>query len=437
MRALTKISIAMLILVVSTTKVSAFDHFNLTRDNYTVALSGDVGANILLGMGLNLDDPDNPLVAPLAPFLTDGPRPNASQPQQILKRDEIFSSSTAFIEDQSDYEFSRTLRANLKASFTFASGSAAYEYVKEVRKSSDVIVAIISETTTSPAIAASSIKWASEPSAEKVTSKDDRLRQFVDDYGSHYVQTIRYGFKIAIYGRKLASTEKERQEFRAAFKAAFSGGAGSAKAGEDVKSRLDTNSVELRAVVTGGKIEPSGATVFYRFDQIVAFLEGLRSGSIKMTAGPIEVTAKSYWHTLIDYPNSRDILSATPAKIEAPYGVPKGTVIAWNPPPEAMKWIGDTSVDITVPDGWALCDGTRGTPNLIDRFVLGSAPLQIGQTGGAASHSHTALSKAAFDRDGFIVGNMISSGTIFGVTTTVREESSIPPFYKLIYLMRL
>ena len=43
----------------------------------------------------------------------------------------------------------------------------------------------------------------------------------------------------------------------------------------------------------------------------------------------------------------------------------------------------------TIPRGWALCDGTNGTPDLTDRFILGAeASTDPGETGGTASHSH-------------------------------------------------
>ena len=46
-------------------------------------------------------------------------------------------------------------------------------------------------------------------------------------------------------------------------------------------------------------------------------------------------------------------------------------------------WSGSAS---TIPTGWALCDGTNGTPNLTDRFVLGAGKAyQPGATGGAAT----------------------------------------------------
>lgn len=41
----------------------------------------------------------------------------------------------------------------------------------------------------------------------------------------------------------------------------------------------------------------------------------------------------------------------------------------------------------TIPDGWVLCDGTNGTPNLIDRFIMGSTAANTGQTGDGTATS--------------------------------------------------
>lgn len=43
-----------------------------------------------------------------------------------------------------------------------------------------------------------------------------------------------------------------------------------------------------------------------------------------------------------------------------------------------------------IPAGWALCDGTNGTPDLRGKFVKGApAGQEPGQTGGAATHTHS------------------------------------------------
>ena len=44
----------------------------------------------------------------------------------------------------------------------------------------------------------------------------------------------------------------------------------------------------------------------------------------------------------------------------------------------------------TAPAGWALCDGNGGTPDLRNRFVVGSGSTYAsGNTGGSTTHSHT------------------------------------------------
>lgn len=54
--------------------------------------------------------------------------------------------------------------------------------------------------------------------------------------------------------------------------------------------------------------------------------------------------------------------------------IPFGTIIAW--------W-----GQLPVPAGWQLCDGTGNTPNLVNRFILGSngSTIPVGQAGGQFS----------------------------------------------------
>ena len=62
-------------------------------------------------------------------------------------------------------------------------------------------------------------------------------------------------------------------------------------------------------------------------------------------------------------------------------------------------WYGATN---TIPSGWRLCDGGGGTPDLRDRFVIGSGNTYgVGSTGGSkdatlVSHSHGASSSSSF-----------------------------------------
>jgi hypothetical protein len=58
-----------------------------------------------------------------------------------------------------------------------------------------------------------------------------------------------------------------------------------------------------------------------------------------------------------------------------------------------IMWSGAISA---IPSGWNICDGTNGTPNLRDRFIVGAgSTYAVGATGGSAnatlvSHTHTA-----------------------------------------------
>jgi hypothetical protein len=51
-------------------------------------------------------------------------------------------------------------------------------------------------------------------------------------------------------------------------------------------------------------------------------------------------------------------------------------------------WLGSLA---TIPIGWALCDGTLGTPDMRDKFVkITNTSAELGNTGGSNTHAHAA-----------------------------------------------
>lgn len=51
-------------------------------------------------------------------------------------------------------------------------------------------------------------------------------------------------------------------------------------------------------------------------------------------------------------------------------------------------WLGTLA---TIPGGWALCDGTNGTPDMRDKFLkIANTTGEIGNTGGSNTHTHAA-----------------------------------------------
>ena len=102
-----------------------------------------------------------------------------------------------------------------------------------------------------------------------------------------------------------------------------------------------------------------------------------------------------------------------------------------------------------IPSGFAFCDGTNGTPNMMGRFVLGAGPGQENDQGGDWSHTHTVAVDA---HDHSLQGNAPvgpSPGILVTTDTTDRKATGmraasgttdlvpvIPPYYSLAYIMR-
>lgn len=69
--------------------------------------------------------------------------------------------------------------------------------------------------------------------------------------------------------------------------------------------------------------------------------------------------------------------------------LPAGSIIAWGGPVA------------NIPVGWAICDGSVGTPDLRNKFILGASPVVAanyyvpGQTGGVVTHNHAIAVDAA------------------------------------------
>jgi len=114
-----------------------------------------------------------------------------------------------------------------------------------------------------------------------------------------------------------------------------------------------------------------------------------------------------------------------------------------------VMWSGSVA---TIPQGWGLCDGTRGTPDLRDKFVVGArqddtvaktnVTGSLTQTGGAASHAHTGTTDSASDQ--LTSASQVAAGADYGNvieghqhTFTTDSASGLPPYYALAFVMKL
>lgn len=124
---------------------------------------------------------------------------------------------------------------------------------------------------------------------------------------------------------------------------------------------------------------------------------------------------------------------------------PVGTIVIWS------------GTENDIPKGWELCDGTNGTPNLKDKFVLGAGEkYSVGDEGGEEEvaltkqqmpehkHGFAARSGSAIvgvNKATYGVLNCDSSGSSSN-NYTFEEGSSqphenMPPYYTLCYIMKV
>lgn len=135
-------------------------------------------------------------------------------------------------------------------------------------------------------------------------------------------------------------------------------------------------------------------------------------------------------------------------------GFPTGGIVMWS------------GSIVSIPSGWYLCDGTNGTPDLRDRFVVGAgSTYSVAGTGGSkdaivVSHTHTATvtdpghahvtrvggTGTTFQRYGSGSTALAADGNTDSATTGITVSNStegssgtnanLPPYYALAYIMK-
>lgn len=150
----------------------------------------------------------------------------------------------------------------------------------------------------------------------------------------------------------------------------------------------------------------------------------------------------------------RQMIASVGYAFAAGNGVPKGGIIMWS--------------GTTVPEGWALCNGSNGTPDLSNRFIVGvGSGYAIGDVGGNStlnlshshivnSHTHTYsgttngsdynvnrtkdndLYNTAGDTHKHSYSGTTSGVSGLGMDLRLNSEQDIrPPYYALAFIMKL
>jgi len=133
-----------------------------------------------------------------------------------------------------------------------------------------------------------------------------------------------------------------------------------------------------------------------------------------------------------------------------------------------MMWSGSIA---SIPSGWLLCNGSNGTPDLRNRFVVGAgSTYAVGATGGSAdaivvAHTHTGTTSTIGNHNHTIPGNtgtggsgqqssFVTDGNFNPYTVNTGDAGShnhtfttnstgssgtnanLPPYYALAYIMK-
>lgn len=404
---------------------------------------------VQLGMGVDLSSPDTPQVRAGGPFAASISRTAFSSTvldEWLTGPPATFSSR--YLTASSDLEEASILSAYFRLRFGFASFAAALEKASQTRVTSRTDYLVIESTTSGDTLPQSAMVWRKPPTAEAVPNPDDRLLKFLLDHGSHYIFYLRYAFRVAVRGEVKTQVQSERD----AFGAAFSAWGQSAGFSAEHRRRLIASNVDLSAEVTSGGIDPperENLFVLRSFDEIDDLVTKIRSAEIRVRRAPVEAKLTNYWHTLLgEYPNCAAMLAPQDGPTaSAPFGVPRGTILAWRPAPE--DYVADPSADpaagrliVRPPEGWALCDGTAaGVPNLQNMFLRGAVDLSdLGHVGGSDEHTHGGKSSGAVDGGWIAYDDPETDDARKAVQDhrhVISPDSNVPRHFRTLFIVKL
>jgi hypothetical protein len=111
-------------------------------------------------------------------------------------------------------------------------------------------------------------------------------------------------------------------------------------------------------------------------------------------------------------------------------GIPAGTIVAY--------------YGADIPAGWLVCDGQvspsgRRTPDLRNRFIMGldrAALPALGERGGSVTHMHKAETGPPHGAKQYDSGRHDAANDDHTHEVTVHPANSLPPYVKLVYIMK-
>lgn len=407
---------------------------------------------IKLGDGVNMSDPLNPMITPYKAFekLPTESEKESEELERGMMSCYSVATSFSFKECDSLEEEKKTIRQYFKASYSLTSLNQSLSKAKTEREENHIVYALLEKIGESERFNVSDFQWNRDPASEKIDDLDLAREKFLERYGSHFVYSIKYGVRIGLQVMVKKTAVTDSQKISADLETAlgnFAAGGGFSLGQEKKSEKYESN---IKIEITSGGRKDGGITTATTINKIVKLLDDLHTGEIKFKIAPIEATLMNYRPTL--HSDWRKTYSALyPEDVDynppiAQYGVPRGTIIAWHPASEYVKGLQAKEGRVIVPpDGWAICDGTMGTPDLCDKFICGTTEYDKSrEQGGHKQHDHGGRTEDIKKEWKGMWKNCLRSGRGSISATThvshmhnIKPASSFPPFISLVFIMKL
>ncbi|HEU0201644.1 MAG TPA: hypothetical protein VFR86_14570 [Burkholderiaceae bacterium] len=422
------------------------DRFYATRDFYQIPATIVVGGGgIALGRGVDMTDPQNPVLVPdLLRFFSEPMRLRAAAAEEKYEvSGDAIKDTFALLQSDTVESEAATLNTYFRASYALSSVEGAMELARSSRRESHSAYVLLTHRGDSRVMSPQlwQVREDLRPLAESLEDDEAAFNQFRRDFGTHYIHAVTYGLTIAIRGSLRSSNEDDRKKLGTRLKAGFGAFKGEGGVAGEMSKQLQSADLDLTSEVNCGGTEPARPLAMSSFAEIAGFLKDISAGKIRFKLAPVEIHLASYW-SLLDparLPRCRSLLDPlrygprfNPAA--GSFGVPAGTIIAWRPTTAHIENADDPArAVIRPPQGWALCDGQDGRPDLRGRFIRGAARLgAIGETGGAESHNHQ-LQSGTVAR----VSGLVTAGTSAVVSAKSPGQTNLPPFVQMVYIIKL
>ena len=171
---------------------------------------------------------------------------------------------------------------------------------------------------------------------------------------------------------------------------------------------------------------------------------GIKSIAVDPVNGNLMVTLNDTNDTQINAGNVKGV------KGEDCKNIPQGIIVAW------------AGTKDNIPEGWVICDGNQGTPNLKSRFIIGSnsSNYKPGTIGGEMTHTlqlkeipnhkhktpnmnnvkvdrveanTNTLEEAVLSNDNSVNDN---TGDIINYSGETKPHNNMPPYFALLFIMK-